>query len=103
MVKLLMRWNIKQGKEADYFEYVLKEFAPGINKLGLQLTESWYTVYGDGPQILTGAVTDSQDEMQTALDNEAWPKMVRSSRSTSPTLATRLCRLWAVSSCRLTL
>jgi hypothetical protein len=77
VVKLLMRWNIKQGKEADYFEYVLKEFAPGINKLGLQLTESWYTVYGEGPQILTGAVTDSQDEMQTALDNEAWPKMVQ--------------------------
>jgi hypothetical protein len=76
-MKLLMRWNIRQGKEADYFEYVLKEFAPGINKLGLQLTESWYTVYGEGPQILTGAVTDSQEEMDAALDNEAWPKMIQ--------------------------
>jgi hypothetical protein len=76
MVKLLMRWNIRPGKEADYFEFVLKEFAPGINKLGLQLTESWYTVYGEGPQILTGAATDSQDEMDTALGNESWGKMV---------------------------
>ena len=76
MVKLLMRWNIRPGKEADYFEYVLKEFAPGINKLGLQLTESWYTVFGEGPQILTGAAIDSQDEMDTALGNESWGKMV---------------------------
>lgn len=75
MVKLLMRWNIRPGKEADYFEYVLKEFAPGISKLGLQLTESWYTVYGDGPQILTGAVTETREEMDAALANEDWGKM----------------------------
>lgn len=80
MVKLLMRWNIKPGKEADYFEYILKEFAPGINKLGLQLTESWYTVYGEGPQILTGASTDSQEEMDSALSNEAWPKLIEKMR-----------------------
>jgi hypothetical protein len=75
VVKLLMRWNIRPGKEADYFEYVLKEFAPGISKLGLQLTESWYTVYGDGPQILTGAVTETREEMDAALANEDWGKM----------------------------
>ena len=80
MVKLLMRWNIKPGKEAEYFEYVLKEFAPGISKLGLQLTESWYTVYGEGPQILTGAVTESQEEMDTALANENWDKLTDSLR-----------------------
>ena len=75
MVKLLMRWNIRPGKEADYFEYVLKEFAPGISKLGLQLTESWYTVYGNGPQILTGAVTETREEMDAALANEDWGRM----------------------------
>ena len=76
MAKLLMRWNIQAGKEADYFEFVLKEFAPAINKMGLQLTESWYTVYGEGPQILTGAVTESQDEMDSALESEPWDKLI---------------------------
>jgi len=76
MVKLLMRWNIKPGKEADYFEHVLKEFAPAMNKLGLQLTESWYTVYGDGPQILTGFVTESQDDMDAAVTSESWAKLI---------------------------
>jgi len=80
MTKLLMRWNIKPGKEAEYFEYVLKEFAPGISKLGLQLTESWYTVYGEGPQILTGAEAESEDAMESALDSEAWRKMTEKLR-----------------------
>jgi len=75
-MKLLMRWNIKAGKEADYFEFMLKEFAPGINKLGLQLTESWYTVYGEGPQILTGAVASSEDEMASALESDTWAQLV---------------------------
>ncbi len=75
MPKLLMRWNIKRGQETDYFEYVLKEFAPGISKLGLRLTESWYSVYGEGPQILTGAESDSETEMSTALESEAWGRL----------------------------
>jgi len=74
--KLLMRWNIRSGKESDYFEYVLKEFAPGIGRLGVRLTESWYTVYGEGPQILTGAETDDDAEMEEALKGEAWTKLV---------------------------
>ena len=76
MPKLLMKWNIRSGKESEYFEYVLKEFAPGINRLGLRLTESWYTVYGEGQQILTGAETDAEDEMGEALAGEAWTKLV---------------------------
>jgi hypothetical protein len=76
-IKLLMRWNIQQGKEADYFEYVLKEFAPGLSKLGLQLTESWYTVYGEGPQILTGAITETQEDMDSALKNDGWGKLTQ--------------------------
>jgi hypothetical protein len=75
MPKLLMRWNIKPGKEAEYFEYVLKEFAPGISKLGLQLTESWYTVYGEGPQILSGAEAESDTAMEMALEDEAWERL----------------------------
>ena len=46
MVKLLMSWDIKPGSESDYFEFIVREFAPGIMKLGVQPTESWYTVFG---------------------------------------------------------
>src|SRR5512141_157670 len=72
MIKLLMSWDIKSGREQPYFEFVVREFAPGLMRLGLQPTEAWYTVYGKGPQILTGAVTEDMDTMRRILDSEDW-------------------------------
>ena len=72
MVKLLMTWDIRPGKESEYFEFVVQEFAPKLVKLGVQPTEAWYTVYGDAPQILTGAVTEDQKTMDAILTGEDW-------------------------------
>jgi hypothetical protein len=75
MVKLLMSWDIKSGREQPYFEFVVREFAPGLMRLGLQPTEAWYTVYGKGPQIVTGAVTDDIETMRRIISSEDWRKL----------------------------
>ena len=72
MVKLLMNWDIKPGQEAAYFEFIVKECALGVMKLGLQPTEAWYTVFGSGPQILTGGVTEDLETMREILESEEW-------------------------------
>jgi hypothetical protein len=67
-----MSWDIKSGREQPYFEFVVREFAPGLMRLGLQPTEAWYTVYGEGPQILTGAVAeDGRNKVEAKEANEA--------------------------------
>ena len=72
MIKLLMSWDIKPGQEAAYFEFIVKEWAPGVIKLGFQPTEAWYTVFGDGPQILTGGITEDLETMRAILESEEW-------------------------------
>jgi hypothetical protein len=72
MMKLLMSWDIKTGREQPYFEFIVREFAPGLMRLGLQPTEAWYTVFGDGPQILTGGVASDMDAMDQILASEDW-------------------------------
>ncbi len=72
MVKLLMTWDIRPGKESEYFEFVVQEFAPKLIRLGVQPTEAWYTVYGSAPQILTGAVTEDRKTMDDILNGEEW-------------------------------
>jgi len=72
MVKLLMTWDIRPGKESEYFEFVVQEFAPKLVRLGIQPTEAWYTVYGNAPQILTGAVTEDRKTMDAILNGEEW-------------------------------
>ena len=72
MVKLLMSWDLKPGSESDYFEFSVREFIPGIMKLGIQPTEAWYTIVGDGPQILTGGIAQDMATMQSILASEDW-------------------------------
>jgi hypothetical protein len=75
MVKLLMKWDIKSGQEQPYFEFVMQEFAPGLMRLGLQPTEAWYTVYGSGPQILTGAVSNDLPTIRQILAGDDWRRL----------------------------
>ncbi len=75
MIKLLMSWDIKMGREQPYFEFIVREFAPGLMRLGIQPTEAWYTIYGKGPQILTGGVTDDLDTMQHILNSQDWQRL----------------------------
>jgi len=72
MFKLLMSWNIRSGQEEAYFEFVVREFGPGLVKLGVRPTDAWYTQYGDRPQILTGGVAENMEGLQTALTSDEW-------------------------------
>jgi len=75
MVKLLMSWDIKPGRDSEYFEFVVREFVPGITRLGLQPTEAWFTIYGDRPQVLTGGITEDLSAMQRILASREWQKL----------------------------
>jgi hypothetical protein len=75
MIKLLMSWDIKPGLEASYFDFIVNEFMPNLLKLGIQPTEAWYTVYGSGPQILTGGVAKDLEAMNSILDSEEWHEL----------------------------
>jgi hypothetical protein len=72
MVKLLMSWNIRPGRESDYFEFFIRDFAPALLELGIQTSDAWYTYFGDHPQILAGALADDLESMQQALASEEW-------------------------------
>jgi hypothetical protein len=75
MMKLLMSWDIKAGREQPYSEFAVREFVPGLMRLGLQPTEVWYTIYGDGPQILAGAQAEDLSSMRRILIGEEWRQL----------------------------
>jgi hypothetical protein len=72
MIKLLLSWDIKPGRDQEYFEFMVREFAPGITRLGLTPTEAWFAVYGDCPQILMEGVTDDLSTMRRILASDDW-------------------------------
>jgi len=74
-VKIIMNWDIKQGHDQEYFEFVVREFAPGITRLGLQPTEAWFAVYGKCSQIMMGGITSDFTAMKTLLDSKEWKNL----------------------------
>lgn len=71
-VKILMTWDLLPGREQDYFEFVVRDFIPGMQEIGLQPSDAWYTYYGDHPQIMAGAVVNSMDEMDRLINSQDW-------------------------------
>jgi hypothetical protein len=71
-VKLLMSWDILPGREQEYFEFVVREFIPGMQRLGLEPTDAWFTMYGDQPQILAGALMPSKQALDRVLESNDW-------------------------------
>ena len=68
-LKLIMNWDIEPAKEQEYFEFVVREFIPGVQQLGFELTDAWATVYGDQPQIMVGAILPGKKMINSVLEN----------------------------------
>jgi hypothetical protein len=74
-VKLLLTWDILPGREQDYFEFVVRDFIPGMQHLGMEPGDAWFTMYGSQPQILVAAQMNSMNALQTVLDSSDWDSL----------------------------
>ena len=74
-VKLMMTWDIAPEHEQDYFEFVIGEFIPGVQRLGFQPVEAWATIYGDYPQIQVGILAEDLPGVQQVLRSDGWIQM----------------------------
>jgi hypothetical protein len=71
-----MTWDITPGREQEYFEFVVREFIPQVQQLGMELKDAWLTMYGDQPQILASAQMADLPTMQGILDSKEWQGLV---------------------------
>ena len=74
-LKLIMNWDIEPAKEQEYFEFVVREFIPGVQQLGFELTDAWATVYGDQPQIMVGAILPGEKNINSVLETSEWQSL----------------------------
>jgi len=74
-VKLIMTWDISPEHEQEYFEFVVREFIPGVQRLGLELKDAWATIYGTRPQILVGALLPSVSKAHQVMRSTEWQSL----------------------------
>jgi hypothetical protein len=74
-VKLIMTWDISPEHDQEYFEFVIRDFVPGIQRLGFELSDAWLTVFGDQPQIMVGAVLPTVSKVRQVMRTVEWKNL----------------------------
>lgn len=58
-IKYNQMWNIRTHKKDEYDQFVINEYYPVLNELGISVAGEWEVLIGDGPEIICeGRVTD---------------------------------------------
>lgn len=70
--KLLLVYDIKPNREAEYYRYVLGEFLPTLQNMGLMMVEGWHTAYGEYPMRLLVFRTDGDKDIRAILQTSDW-------------------------------
>jgi hypothetical protein len=71
-VKLLLAYNIRPNREAEYYRYVLGEFLPSLQNMDLMMIEGWHTAFGDYPMRLIVLQADDDLKLRTIMQSEQW-------------------------------
>ncbi len=74
-VKLLLTFDPIPETRESYFNYVLGEFVPTLEHLGLTMSEAWHTAYGEYPLRLTAFVAHDQETLDRILDSETFRQL----------------------------
>jgi len=71
-LKLLLEYDVNQDTLQEYYQFVMGQFVPTLQSMGLQMSEAWHTAYGDAPNRLLGFVCGDKQTMDNLLTSDAW-------------------------------
>jgi len=77
-VKLNHYWTINPIKAKDYNQFILKEFIPGVNRLGMHTVAGWAVLVGEYSDIIFETVTNDLELLEKAMRNPNYQKLKQS-------------------------
>lgn len=77
-VKLIMKWNIQDNKDQEYFEFIMQEWVPATARLGLRVLGAWFSMYAHDPsqpRIMAEAHAEDLATMRAVLRSDDWKQL----------------------------
>jgi hypothetical protein len=74
-VKLNHYWTINPIKRKQYNKYIIKEFIPGINRLGIHVVAGWSVLIGSISEIIFESVANDLDLLENSLRHPNYKKL----------------------------
>jgi hypothetical protein len=68
--KMLLSYDVRPENLDSYYQFVMGEFVPAVQDMGLYMLEAWHTAYGPYPIRLIGFVAEELDTVNDALDSD---------------------------------
>ncbi|WP_026369669.1 hypothetical protein [Kallotenue papyrolyticum] len=72
MVRVIMTWDIREHREREYIDFAVSELSPRLQALGLQISDVWYTLAGNGPEMIISGFMDNHSEALALLHSREW-------------------------------
>ena len=74
-VKFNQYWTVIPGRTKDYEKFVIKNFIPGLNRMGIQIVAGWSVGIGAYSEIMLEGVSNDLDQLEQALKQEKYKKL----------------------------
>jgi hypothetical protein len=92
MIKVVISYDMQEGREQDCQEYLVNKLAPGLARLGFQVSDVWYTVWGHSPQITSGGEMDDLAQARGIFLSSDWDRLAEGMEELTSNFQVRLTR-----------
>ena len=75
MLKVKITYDMREGREQECQDYLVNKLAPGLAKLGMRVSDVWYTVWGSSPQITGGGEMEDLDKVRSIFTSREWSSL----------------------------
>jgi hypothetical protein len=70
-----MSYDIVPETQQTYYEFILREFIPRLQELGIAVNEAWHTAYGDYPIRMTAFVAPDRATLEQVMHSQEWEQL----------------------------
>ena len=69
MRSICFSWDIKSEKEKDYMDFIFNEYLPSMTRMGITVTDGWYKMAGEGPQIMAMGEGENSTSVSRTMES----------------------------------
>jgi hypothetical protein len=70
--KLILTYDVDPHQLQEYYQFVMGNYLPALQKQGIEMTEAWTVAYGEAPNRQIGFVSRDRNTIMELLESEIW-------------------------------
>jgi len=74
-VKFNQYWTVIPHRIQDYEKYIISDYIPGLNRLGIQIVAGWSVIIGAYSEIMLEGVSNDLDILERALKQSNYKQL----------------------------